>query len=53
VTVHIALKNRLNEQKLGTPDFETDISGILISGNTSYTDASAEFAAADHSAIDG
>jgi hypothetical protein len=26
VTVHIALKNRLNEQKLGTPDFETDIS---------------------------
>ena len=26
VTVHLALKNRLNEQKLGTPDFETDIS---------------------------
>lgn len=25
VTVHIALKNRLNDQKLGTPDFETDI----------------------------
>ena len=26
VSVHLALKNRLNEQKLGTPDFETDIS---------------------------
>jgi hypothetical protein len=26
VSVHIALKNRLNDQKLGTPDFETDIS---------------------------
>jgi hypothetical protein len=26
VAVHIALKNRLSEQKLGTPDFETDIS---------------------------
>jgi len=25
VTVHLALKNRLSEQKLGTPDFETDI----------------------------
>ena len=25
VSVHIALKNRLSEQKLGTPDFETDI----------------------------
>ena len=25
VTVHLALKNRFNEQKLGTPDFETDI----------------------------
>ncbi len=25
VTVHIALKNRLNDQHLGTPDFETDI----------------------------
>jgi hypothetical protein len=25
VSVHIALKNRLNDQKLGTPDFETDI----------------------------
>ncbi len=26
VSVHMALKNRLNDQKLGTPDFETDIS---------------------------
>jgi hypothetical protein len=26
VTVHLALRNRLNDQKLGTPDFETDIS---------------------------
>lgn len=26
VSVHLALKNRLNDQKLGTPDFETDIS---------------------------
>jgi hypothetical protein len=26
VTIHLALKNRLNDQKLGTPDFETDIS---------------------------
>jgi len=25
VTVHLGLKNRLNDQKLGTPDFETDI----------------------------
>ncbi len=26
VTIHMTLKNRLTEQKLGTPDFETDIS---------------------------
>jgi hypothetical protein len=26
VTIHLSLKNRLNDQKLGTPDFETDIS---------------------------
>jgi hypothetical protein len=26
VTIHLALRNRLNDQKLGTPDFETDIS---------------------------
>ena len=25
VSVHLALKNRLSDQKLGTPDFETDI----------------------------
>jgi hypothetical protein len=26
VSVHISLKNRLNDQKLGTPDFEADVS---------------------------
>lgn len=26
VSVHLALKNKYNDQKLGTPDFETDIS---------------------------
>jgi Lipopolysaccharide-assembly len=26
VSIHLALKNRLTDQKLGTPDFETDIS---------------------------
>lgn len=26
MTIHLALKNRLADQKLGTPDFETDIS---------------------------
>jgi hypothetical protein len=26
VSVHIALKNRLNDQKRGTPDFEADVS---------------------------
>jgi hypothetical protein len=26
VTIHLALKNRLSDQKLGTPDFEKDIS---------------------------
>src|SRR5450432_89713 len=29
VSVHIALKNRLADQKLGTPDFETDITRIF------------------------
>jgi Lipopolysaccharide-assembly len=29
VSVHLALKNRLNDQKLGTPDFETDITRIF------------------------
>jgi hypothetical protein len=29
VSVHLALRNRLNDQKLGTPDFETDISRVF------------------------
>jgi Lipopolysaccharide-assembly len=29
VSVHLALKNRLNDQKLGTPDFETDITRLF------------------------
>src|SRR6185312_5654700 len=42
VTVHIALKNRLNEQKLGTPDFETDISrNFDFSASQSLNDAQA------------
>ena|ERR1700681_2197588 len=40
VTVHLALKNRLNDQKLGTPDFETDISrNFDFPATQSYTDA--------------
>ncbi len=29
VSVHLALKNRLSDQKLGTPDFETDITRLF------------------------
>ena len=29
VSVHLALRNRLNDQKLGTPDFETDITRLF------------------------
>ena len=40
VSVHMALKNRLNEQKLGTPDFETDISrNFDFPASQSFTDA--------------
>ncbi|HEY2349646.1 MAG TPA: LPS assembly lipoprotein LptE, partial [Puia sp.] len=40
VSVHLALKNRLNEQKLGTPDFETDISrNFDFPATQSFTDA--------------
>jgi hypothetical protein len=40
VTVHLALKNRLNDQKLGTPDFETDISrNIDFPASTALADA--------------
>jgi hypothetical protein len=42
VTVHIALKNRLNDQKLGTPDFETDITrNFDFPSTTSVPDAEA------------
>src|SRR5579872_3550791 len=40
VSVHLALKNRLNDQKLGTPDFETDISrNFDFPASQSFTDA--------------
>lgn len=40
VSVHLALKNRLNDQKLGTPDFETDISrNFDFPATQSFTDA--------------
>src|ERR1700748_2299583 len=40
VSVHLALKNRLNEQKLGPPDFETDISrNFDFPAGQSFTDA--------------
>jgi hypothetical protein len=42
VTVHIALKNRLNDQKLGTPDFETDITRVFdFPATSNLTDAEA------------
>jgi hypothetical protein len=42
VTVHLALKNRLNDQKLGTPDFETDITrNFDFPAGTNLTDAEA------------
>jgi hypothetical protein len=42
VTVHMALRNRLNEQKLGTPDFETDISrNIDFPATSNLSDAEA------------
>src|ERR1700730_12062698 len=40
VTIHLALRNRLNDQKLGTPDFETDISrNFDFPATQSFTDA--------------
>jgi Lipopolysaccharide-assembly len=43
VGVHLALKNRLNDQKLGTPDFETDLSrNFDFSASISITDAEAQ-----------
>ena len=42
VTIHIALKNRLADQKLGTPDFETDVSrNFDFSASQSAADAEA------------
>lgn len=42
VTVHLALKNRLNDQKLGTPDFETDITrNFDFPATSNLTDAEA------------
>jgi hypothetical protein len=42
VSVHLALKNRLSDQKLGTPDFETDISrNFDFPATQSVTDAQA------------
>ena len=42
VSVHLALKNRLNDQKLGTPDFETDITrNFDFPATQSLTDAQA------------
>jgi hypothetical protein len=42
VTVHLALKNRLNDQKLGTPDFETDIThNYDFPATSNLTDAEA------------
>jgi len=40
VSVHIIFKNRLNEQKIGTPDFEADVTrNFDFSANLSITDA--------------
>ena len=42
VTVHLSLKNRLNDQKLGTPDFETDITRVFdFPATSNLTDAEA------------
>lgn len=42
VTIHLALKNRLNDQKLGTPDFETDITrNFDFPATSNLTDAEA------------
>ncbi len=42
VSVHISLKNRLNDQKLGTPDFEADVSrNFEFSASQTLNDAQA------------
>ena len=43
VTVHLAMKNRFNDQKLGTPDFETDLTrNFDFAATLSLTDAEAQ-----------
>jgi hypothetical protein len=43
VTVHIIFKNKLNDQKIGTPDFEADVSrNFDFSANLSISDAEAQ-----------
>jgi len=43
VSVHIIFKNKLNEQKVGTPDFEEDVSrNFDFSASLSITDAEAQ-----------
>jgi hypothetical protein len=43
VTVHIIFRNRLNEQKIGTPDFETDVTrNFDFSASLSISDAEAQ-----------
>jgi Lipopolysaccharide-assembly len=43
VTVHIVLKNRLNDQKIGTPDFEADVTrNFDFSASLTITDAEAQ-----------
>jgi hypothetical protein len=43
VSVHLIFKNKLNEQKIGTPDFEEDVSrNFDFSASLSITDAEAQ-----------
>ena len=43
VSVHIIFKNKLNDQKIGTPDFEEDVSRSFdFSASLSITDAEAQ-----------
>jgi hypothetical protein len=43
VSVHIVFKNKLNDQKIGTPDFEADVSrNFDFSASLSITDAEAQ-----------
>jgi len=43
VTVHIILKNKFNDKKIGTPDFEADVSrNFDFSANLTLSDAEAQ-----------